>query len=310
MEHQTEVAIIGGGPAGLNAALVLGRARKQVVLIDAGQPRNRVTKESHGFLTRDGVSPGEFRRLAEEEVSRYPSVRIVREAAEEVSGGDGHFQVKTSLGGVYQCKKLLFAVGKKDLPLEIPGLLEVYGKSAFVCPYCDGWELRDQPLAVIASGERAFHFAKLLSGWTSRYTICTNGPDGFTDSQREELKLHQIPVYDAPIQSLESEAGMVKNVILDDGTQVPCTGIFFAPKLAIGSELPQALGCELTETGSIVANQLGKTSVNGVYSAGDVATEAHQLIAAAAMGALAAAAINGELQVEAWDKVNHRGTAE
>lgn len=302
MEQPIDVGIIGGGPAGLNAALVLGRARKSVVVIDEGRPRNRVTRESHGFLTRDGIHPNEFRRIAVEQISAYPSVHFVADTAVTITGTDGNFQITTANGTTYRSKKLLFAVGMKDLPLEIDGLSAVYGKSAFVCPYCDGWELRDQPLVVIAKGARALHMAKTLSGWTKHYTICTNGPDEWTDEQREELRQHNIPVFDSPIQRIESADGMVQRVLLQDSTNIPCTGIFFAPKLVTGSDLPQALGCQITEGRTIVVDGFGKTNVPGVYSAGDAATERHQVITAASLGALAGAGINGELLAEAWEE--------
>ncbi|USG67887.1 NAD(P)/FAD-dependent oxidoreductase [Brevibacillus ruminantium] len=295
-----DVAIIGGGPAGLNAALVLGRARKNVAVIDEGRPRNAVTREAHGFLTRDGISPSEFRRIAQEEISAYPSVSFVADTAVSIAGTNGQFQIETAQGQAFESKKVLFAVGMKDRPLDIPGLAEVYGKSAFVCPYCDGWELRDQPLVIIVKGADLMHFAPLISGWTNRFTICTNGPDELTDAQREELSQHGVPVFESPIRSIESNDGIVQQVVLENGTTVPCRGIFFKPELVTGSDLPRAIGCDITEAGSVVVDQFGKTNVPGVYSAGDAATRMHQAIAAASMGSFAAAAINNELNLEAW----------
>ncbi|MEC0124934.1 NAD(P)/FAD-dependent oxidoreductase [Paenibacillus pabuli] len=302
MNQQVDVLIIGGGPAGLNAALVLGRARKQVVVIDDERPRNWVTRETHGFLTRDGASPREFRKVAKEQISAYPSVHFAGDTATSVTGTDGVFEVTTAQGAVYRTKKVLFAVGKKDLPLDINGLTEVYGKSAFVCPYCDGWELRDQSLVIIVNGAKAVHMAKTISGWTSQFTICTNGPDELTDEQREELKQHGVPVWDSPIRSIESSDGMVQQVVLEDGTAISCTGIFFGPKLTGGSELPQAIGCEVTDAGTVVVDDYGKTTVPGIFSAGDAASELYQAITAASLGALTAVTINSELNMEAWDE--------
>ncbi|WP_240420681.1 NAD(P)/FAD-dependent oxidoreductase [Paenibacillus periandrae] len=300
-----DVVIIGGGPAGLNAALVLGRARKTVAVIDEGRPRNAVTRETHGFLTRDGISPSEFRKIAKEEISAYPSVFFVADTALSIAGTDGHFQITTALGHNYTSKKLLFAVGMRDRPLDIPGLAEVYGQSAFVCPYCDGWELRDERLVVINQGEELMHFAPLISGWTDRFTICTNGPDELTDAQREELQLNQVPLFDSPIQYIDSQDGIVRQVVLEDGTTIPCRGIFFKPDLVIGSDLPKAIGCHIAEMGKVVVDIVGKTNIRGVYSAGDAASRMHQAIAAASMGALAAATINNELNVEAWKTDEH-----
>ncbi|MFS0646828.1 NAD(P)/FAD-dependent oxidoreductase [Siminovitchia sp. 179-K 8D1 HS] len=297
-----DVAIIGGGPAGLNAALVLGRAKKNVVVIDEGNPRNAVTQESHGFLTRDGIKPDQFRRIAKEEISAYPSVSFVVDKAVSVAGTNGDFQISTAQGLTYQSKKLLFAVGMKDRPLNIPGLEEVYGKSAFVCPYCDGWELRDQPLVIITKGPDVMHFAPLISGWTHRFTFCTNGPDELTDDQREELQRHQVPIFESPIQYIDSNDGIVRQVILEDGTNIPCRGIFFKPELVTGSGLPREIGCDITEAGMVAVDNFGKTNVPGVYSAGDAASRLHQVIAAASMGAFAAAAINNELNVETWNQ--------
>jgi thioredoxin reductase len=297
-----DVVIIGGGPAGLNAALVLGRARKTVAVIDAGRPRNAVTREVHGFLTRDGMSPSEFRKIAKEEISAYSGVTFVTDSAVSIVGTDGRFQIETEQGQSFASKKILFTVGMQDLPLAIPGLAEVYGKSAFVCPFCDGWELRDQPIVIINKGTTLMHLAPLLSGWTNRLTVCTNGPDELTDAEREEFKRNQVPLFDSPILQIDSKGGIVQEVILEDGTTIPCTGIFFKPDLVTGSDLPQMIGCEITEWGGIVVDQFGKTNIPGVFSAGDAASRMHQAIAAASNGAFAAAVITGELNAETWGR--------
>ncbi|MEK3823209.1 NAD(P)/FAD-dependent oxidoreductase [Paenibacillus xylanexedens] len=296
-----DVVIVGGGPAGLNASLVLGRARKQVLVIDDQKPRNWVTRETHGFLTRDGVSPQEFRRIAKEEIAAYPSVQFASDTVTEITGNDGDFVVQTVEGKQYDAKKVLFAVGKRDLPLEITGLSEVYGKSAFVCPYCDGWELRNRELVIITSANHALHMAKLISGWTSQFTLCIQDTNLLEAEQKQELSRHGVQVYEAPIQSIRSEDGMVSAVELSDGTWIPCTGIFFQPKLQTGSDLPRIIGCEMTETGTIVVDSQGRTSVSGVFSAGDAASELYQAITAASLGALTAVSINNELNLETWD---------
>jgi len=300
--NKVDVAIIGGGPAGLSAGLMLGRARKQTIVIDEGHPRNAVTREAHGFLTRDGISPSEFRRIAKDQLRVYPSVSQAEDTVVSISGEDGYFLLETATGMKIASKKLLFAVGMKDRKLGIPGLAEVYGKSAFVCPYCDGWELRDEPLVVISRGAALMHFAPLLSGWTKRFVVCTNGPDELSEAERDELRDHHIPLFDTPIRTILSSEGMVNHVVLEDGTEIPCTGIFFKSELVTGTDLPQTLGCRISDTGVIAIDEFGKSSVPGVYAAGDASSLMHQSIAAAASGAIAAAAINGELNQEAWQK--------
>lgn len=301
MEKQlVDVAVIGGGPAGMNAALVLARARKRVAVVDEGRPRNAVTREVHGFLTRDGIAPGEFRRIAREEIGKYPAAVFVSDTAAAIAGSDGQFRIETAGGRTIESKKILFAVGMKDEPLGIPGLAEVYGKSAFVCPYCDGWELRDQPLVILHKGSELMHFAPLISGWTNRITACTNGPDELTDAERVELRRRGVQLFESPIRAIDSRDGIVQQVLLEDGTAIPCRGIFFKPKLVQGSDLPRAAGCKISDDGMIVVDAFGKTTVPGIYSAGDAASRLHQAIAAAASGAFVAAAVNNELNREAW----------
>lgn len=301
LNEHFDVAIIGGGPAGLSAALTLGRARKHVLVLDEGSPRNAVTGESHGFLTRDGIKPSEFRRIARDQIRAYPTVTFVDDIAVAIDGEDGRFRIKSGNGSIFATKKLLFASGMKDRPVPIPGLAEVYGKSAFVCPYCDGWELRNEQLVLICKGADAMHLAPLVSGWTNRIAVCTNGPDELTDEQREDLRRHGVPLFDSPISAIHSSEGMVRRITLEDGTVVPCTGIFFKPDLTAGSNLPQTIGCHVSETGMVIVDQFGKTNIPGVYGAGDAVTQLYQVIHAASMGASAAAFINHELNLEIWN---------
>ncbi|MDO3412207.1 NAD(P)/FAD-dependent oxidoreductase [Saccharibacillus sp. CPCC 101409] len=297
-----DVLIIGGGPAGMSAALVLGRARRSVLVIDEALPRHRVTKESHGFLTRDGVSPSELRRVAREQIAAYPTVSFVQTAAVEASGEDGNFNVTTTEGKVYRGRKLLFAAGMKDLPMEIDGLKEVYGSSAFVCPYCDGWEMQDRALAIIAGGEFALHLTKTVSGWSSDLALFTNGFSDWEEGVKESIEQRGIPVYESPIRRIESTRGKVRSIVLEDGTEVERTGIFFAPRLAPGTDLPKAMGCETEENGSMIVDEFKKSNIPGIYGAGDGASRMYQVAASVAAGSIAAAMMNSELLESEWQE--------
>lgn len=297
---KVDVVVVGGGPAGLSAALTLGRARRSVVVIDEEQPRNRVTHESHGFLTRDKIPPAELRAIAREQIEAYPSVQFRRDVVTAVTGENGSFQTQTELGTSISSRKVLFATGMKDQLPAIEGLQRVYGSSAFVCPYCDGWELRDRRLVVIANDEAALHLIRLLWGWTHDLSICSNGPAGLPEDGRQQLGAHGIPLFEDAIERIESEGGQVSTVRLKGGQQVPCEGIFFAPKLVQATRLPVHLGCDVTASGAVAVGPNGETSVAGVYIAGDAARERYQLIMAAADGAAAAIAINFDLAQEDW----------
>ncbi|MBD2844821.1 NAD(P)/FAD-dependent oxidoreductase [Paenibacillus sp. IB182496] len=306
-ENVLDAVIVGGGPAGLSAALVLGRARKHVAVIDEGKPRNAVTGSTHGFLTRDPIPPQELRRIAAEQLGQYPSVRLVADTVSALTGSDGAFAVTTAQGQTYRARKVLLAAGMKDAPLPIPGLAEVYGRSAFVCPFCDGWELRERPLAVLAKGGDAMHLLKLLKGWSETLALCTNGPSELTDEQKGELAQRGIPVYEAPIARIDSRDGQARGIALADGTEVACKGIFFRSQLVPGAGLAEAAGCAHTEHGAVEADATGQTSVPGIYSAGDAASASHQAIAAAASGSMAGAGITFALNAEAWQRAGGAG---
>ena len=177
MDILFDCAIIGGGPAGLNAALVLGRARRNTILFDNDNPRNAVTQESHGFITRDGVKPKEFREIARKEIGKYPSVtHAKKEVASIIKNNNQLFEMVTSDKELYQSKSIIIATGLKDVLPNIENISDYYGKSLFNCPYCDGWELRDKPLVVIIDDQvQGFHFIQTIYNWSKDLVVCTNG---------------------------------------------------------------------------------------------------------------------------------------
>jgi thioredoxin reductase len=290
-----DCAIVGGGPAGLSAALVLGRAKRNVLLLDEGKPRNAVTHESHGFLTRDGVKPGEFRAIAYEEVTRYPSVEIQKVRVVSISKHETYFEVVATQGEHFQAKTILLATGLKDVLPEVAGIHDYYGKSLFACPYCDGWERRDQPLVVISDSISPFHLAKVVWNWSRDLLVCTNGHTLLTAEEKESLRRNKIQVVEDKIVALVGENGMLEKVVFATQGESVRTGGFVGGWPVQASSLGDDPGCEINAQGRLVTDALGRTTVKGVYAAGDTATPFAQLIMAAAEGSKAAAAINMDL---------------
>lgn len=291
-----DCAIIGGGPAGLNAALVLGRARRNVLLFDDNQPRNAVTQEAHGFLTRDGIKPAEFRDIAHQEIRKYPSVEFQHTRITTVSNQGNMFELSAENGTVVQARNIILATGLQETLPAIDGIHDYYGKSLFSCPYCDGWELRDQPLIVIAEeGQHAFHLAKLVWNWSRDLVVCTNGHMVLTEEQKETLQKKEIQIVEDRITALVGEKGMLERVEFATHEKIQRQGGFVATKLSQASSLGTQLGCDTNATGGIVIDQLGRTSVKGVYAAGEGIGNPSQLIIAAAQGSMAAGGVNADL---------------
>jgi len=298
-----DCAIVGGGPAGLNAALVLGRAKRNVMLLDSGKPRNRVAHESHGFLTRDGIQPAEFRKIAYEEVLSYPSVERMKAEVETVNRTTDGFELRLLSGEVIQARKLLLAAGLKELLPDIPGVHDFYGKSLFNCPFCDGWEHRDQPLVIVSDSPHLFHTIKLLYNWSKQLTVCTNGQKILEEEQLAQLKDRGIRVIEQAIAAFSGSNGKLEQVQFTDGSHIECSGGLIAPQLIPNISFQEELGYETTDLGGIVTNPMGKATVDGVYAAGDTAyVMPSQLIFAAASGSKAAAAVLADLIDEDWQQ--------
>lgn len=297
-----DCAIIGGGPAGLNAALVLGRARRSVALIDNNQPRNAVTHASHGFITRDGVTPSEFRRIAYEEVLGYPSVDHLQTEVVSVGKIEPGFEVLDASGLRIQARKLILATGVKEIFPEIEGFYPLYGKSLFNCPYCDGWEQRDQPLIVVSESPSVFHTAKLLLNWSKDLIVCTNGQASLTEEQKTKLQLKGVVVMEQPVTAFVGRNERLELVRFEDGTEIPRTGGFVMPKFVQSASFGESLGCEKTELGGIRTDEKGRSSIPGVYAAGDASYfMPSQVVFAAADGSRIAMGVNMELTEEDFE---------
>jgi thioredoxin reductase len=287
--------IVGGGPGGLSAALMLGRCRRQVLVCEAGEPRNARTRELHNYLTRDGTPPLEFLRLARKEVEEYPTVEFLRaEVVDARRTADG-FSVVLSDRTELQSRKLLLATGVVDDIPDIPGLQPLYGTSVHHCPYCDGWEWRDQPIAVYGRGEEGAGLVLGLTVWTDDLVLCTDGPSGLTTVQREELARTNIEVREDKVVLLEGQRGWLSRIIFAQGEALPRRALFLCSGQHQRSDLALRLGCRFTEKGAVNTGSCEATDVPGLYVAGDASKEAQFVIVAAAEGAEAGMAINKAL---------------
>jgi thioredoxin reductase len=295
-----DCAIIGGGPAGLNAALILGRAIRNAILFDNNNPRNAVTQESHGFITRDGIKPQEFREIAHKEISKYPSIIYAKKEVTSVIKNNPLFELVTSDNERYQSKTIIICTGLKDILPSVDNITDYYGKSLFHCPYCDGWELRDKPLVVII-GEQAqgFHFIQTIYNWSKDLIVCTNG-DAFRNSAKRLLQNEGIKILENKIKNFVGKSGQMEKIIFEDGESVLRKGGFVMPQLVQASDFGKQLGYEYNPLGGIIVDSLGRTKIKGIYAAGDASViSPAQIIIAAAEGVRAAAGVNTDLtQVE------------
>lgn len=293
---QHEVCIVGAGPAGLNAALVLGRCGRDVIVFDSGQPRNAVSRGLHGYLTRDGVNPHDLRQIGRRELAAYPSVRLVDQPVASAQRRPDGFEVATADGRIARSTLLLLATGRIDVLPDLPGFREFYGRGVYHCPYCDGWEHRGRQILVYGDGPGVVEFALELLTWSRDVALCPPAPRKFTARELETLRTNGIRVPDPPLVALAAGPdGALATARLADGTALPCNAVFFTSELPQKSPLAQSLGCRLDAAGSVVCTQHAATGVPGLYVAGNVRGGIHLAIMAAAEGAEAAVAMNTAL---------------
>ncbi|MBD3922458.1 NAD(P)/FAD-dependent oxidoreductase [Paenibacillus sp. PR3] len=302
-DQVVDVVIAGGGPAGLSAALVLGRSLRRVVLIDEGKPRNAVTRRSHGFLTRDGTEPEQLRMLAREELRRYETVDLRHDtvvSAERAAGG--FFQSHTKEGLRVTSRMLVFATGMKEKLPEWPGLLDVYGRSVFPCPYCDGWELRDAPLALLGSCKsKLLAHVQLIRTWSRDLVVCTDGPAGLSAEEKEQLHERGIALYEQPIAALASSDGQLTHIELEDGQHIARTGAFLTDTGAHeATDIPRQLGVGMEPRGVYQTGNHGLTRIPGLYIIGDAKHAFTGVAGAVSEGYEAGVAINHALAIEDW----------
>ena len=299
MSQTFDVVVVGAGPAGLSAALILGRCRRSVLLCDTGRPRNAASQALHGYLTRDGIPPGEFLAFGRNELARYDTVRLTAIGAAAAACEDGkRFTVTLDDGEVVIARKLLIATGVVDNLPEIDGIRELYGRSVFHCPYCDGWELRDQPIAIYGQGNRALGLALELTVWSRDLVLCTDGPSDLDAESLATLGRNGVIVRGDRITALEGRDGILERLVFEHGDPLPRRAMFFTTGQSQHSELAMNLGCVMNDKGTVATGKYETTHLPGLFVAGDASRAVQWVIVAAAEGAEAAFAINTDLLKE------------
>ncbi|WP_374117280.1 NAD(P)/FAD-dependent oxidoreductase [Streptomyces sp. MNU76] len=307
MAEQYEVIVIGGGAAGLSAALVLGRARRRTLVVDAGEPRNAPAAHMQGFLSRDGMSPAQFLAAGREEIARYGVALVRGRAADVTRDDDGRsFTVALADGRTVRARRLVVATGLKDELPAVPGVAERFGRDVLHCPYCHGWEVRDQPFGVLATTPLSVHQALMVSQWSKDVTLFlhTVPESDLSDDDLRRLAAAGVRVVPGEVAGLVVADDRLTGVRLADGTTHARSVLFTAPRPIPQTTLLEKLGAELTETpfGAYpVVDPTGRTTIPEVWAAGNAMGFSEQVINAASSGYRAGATINGDLLMQDLD---------
>ncbi|MFB8267193.1 NAD(P)/FAD-dependent oxidoreductase [Streptomyces sp. NPDC055955] len=304
-EQTYDVVVIGGGAAGLSGALALGRARRSVLVIDAGEPRNTPADGVHNYLGREGTPSGELLATGREEVRRYGGEIVTGRVATAVRDGDG-FRVVLDDGGAVWASRLLVTTGLVDELPEVPGLAALWGSDVLHCPYCHGWEVRDRAVGVLGTGPAAVHQALMWRQWTESVTLFLHTAPEPSDEEYEQLAARGISVVDGTVGALELENGRLAGARLQRGTLVPVQALVVAPRFTARAGFLGSLGLETSEqemNGMVIGTRIpvgptGQTEVPGVWAAGNVTELTEQVIGSAAAGLRAAAALNADLMAQ------------
>jgi len=299
-KNHFEIIIIGGSYAGLAAAMSLGRALRRVLIIDSGKPCNRQTPHSHNFLTRDGNTPAEIAAIGKEQVLKYDTVQFYTGLAVKGVKTDTGFDISTDKGDTFSANKLIFATGIADEQPPIPGFAECWGISVIHCPYCHGYEVKKEKTGILANGDMAFDFGKLISNWTDELTIFTNGASTLKPEQVEKLAQHNIAVVEKVISALEHDNGYVRQLVFEDGSTFALKALYARVNFAQHCDIPVQLGCELNEQGYLRVDGMQKTTVPHVYACGDNSSMMRSVANAVATGTLTGAISNKDLIDESF----------
>jgi thioredoxin reductase len=290
-----DVIIIGGSYAGLSAAMAFGRALRRVLIIDSGEPCNKQTPHSHNFITHDGQTPHHIAALAKQQVSKYDTITFYQGLAIEVLKTINGFEVHTAKRDIFQTKKILFATGVNDQMPSINGFSACWGISVLHCPYCHGYEVKHQHIGILGNGDIGFDVCQLLSNWTATLTLFTNGKASLSKAQIQILNKHRIEINECVVSELIHSSGNLESIQFEDGTQKKLSIIFARLGFKQHCSIPEVLGCELTELGHLKIDDFQRTTVKGIFAAGDNSSVFRAVSVAVAAGTKAGAFINKEL---------------
>jgi len=293
-----DVIIIGGSYAGLSAAMSLGRSLRKVLIIDSGLPCNRQTPQSHNFITHDGEKPGIIAGKAKAQVLNYHTVKFLDDLAVGARKTENGIAIMTQSGKEYKAKKLVFATGIKDMMPDIKGFAACWGISVIHCPYCHGYEFRDQKTGIMANGERAFHISSLVNNLTDNIMLLTSGKADFNEEQLSKLQKNNIKIIETEISEIVHKQGHIQHVIFKDGSKSSFNAVYAAIPFIQHSDIPAALGCELTDQGYIKVDALQKTTEVNIFACGDNTSPMRSVSNAVAAGNITGAVVNSELTRE------------
>jgi thioredoxin reductase len=290
-----DVIIVGGSYSGLAAGMALGRALRKVLIIDSGKPCNRQTPHSHNFLTQDGKTPNEIATLGKQQVQMYSTVSFLEALAINGIRTENGFQVEVASGEKFTAKKLVFATGISDIMQNIPGYAECWGISVLHCPYCHGYEVRNEKTGILGNGEYGYEFSSLIFNWTKDLTLYTNGKSTLTAEQTLKLRKHNIRIEESEIEKFEHVDGYLQNIIFKNGIAASVKALYARSPFVQHCGIPELLGCELNDDCFIKVDPAQKTTIPGVFASGDNTTRIRTVANAVAMGTNAGMMVNKEL---------------
>jgi thioredoxin reductase len=291
-KNKFDIIIIGGSYAGLSAAMALGRSLRRVLVIDSGLPCNRQAPHSHNFLTQDGENPTAIAAKAKAQVLKYDTISFFDDVAINGAQIKDGFSVTTQTGAIFTARKLIFATGVKDIMPAISGFSACWGVSVIHCPYCHGYEVTGEQTGILANGDIAFHYGRLIKNWTSQLTIFTNGDSTLTTEQNEKIKQNHISIVENEISELAHVDGQLNKILFKDGSSFNLKALYARPAFTQHCPILEMLGCEFTDQGLIKVDGFQKTTVANVFACGDSANPLRAVASAVSSGNLAGAMAN------------------